>query len=422
MDTPSTDHDRLDFATLTPDSDDPRVAGWLQAVARGFHEGRAGEESEQLWRRYGCRDRPALKGAWIREGEYGASAIPVATFGSFGGTLNTGATEVPLHFVTDVTVAPSHRRRGLLRRMMADDLQSAVEAGRPLAALTVSEGGIYGRFGYGLATWRTEVEVDVTARFKLAGHVDEGRMVVQEPEEMWPVPRDLFAQWHRATRGSLSRPAFYEMLARAEWDWEAQSKDTRLRGAVHLSADGEPDGYVLYRHEGWDRPPTVTVRDLVALTPSAYLSLWQFLAGIDLTERVKYSGPLDDPLPWALTDTHAYRVVKQLDHIWLRVLDVPAALSARPWYADGTVVLDVADAFGHAAGTWRVTSSGGEAKVERVSEPGTVSLDARSLGSLYLGGVSVLTLAAAGQVTGPGVEELAAMADGGPVPYSLTSF
>src|SRR5690606_2705188 len=125
--------------------------------------------------------------------EYGAGPMPVATFVSFSGDLNTGAGLLPLHFITDVTVSPAHRRKGLLRRLMTEDLQHAVDQGRPLAALTVSEGSIYGRFGFGIATWHAELEVDVTARFSMPGVQRYGRFEMVEPSELWPVPRDLFS-------------------------------------------------------------------------------------------------------------------------------------------------------------------------------------------------------------------------------------
>jgi predicted acetyltransferase len=110
--------------------------------------------------------------------------------------------------------------------------------------------------------------------------------------------------------------------------------------------------------------------------------------------------------------------------LWVRVLDVPVALAARPWSADGSVVIEVDDPLGHAAGRWRVHTDAGRAEVTRTDDAPDVRLAADTLGSLYLGGVSVATLHGAGRLAGSGdaVAALAAMADGGPTPYSITGF
>jgi predicted acetyltransferase len=418
----------LDFATLDLSDDSPanqeRVTGWVQAVSRGFHEPRLKDETRRRWLSNARADGALARGAWLPSTAYGAGPLPVATFVSWPGELNTGSSMLPLHYISDVTVSPAHRRQGLLRKMMVEDLQAAVAAGRPLAALTVSEGSIYSRFGFGVATWRAKVEMDVSTRFAVTGYEHVGRFEAVEPADLWPVPRDLFAGWHAGQRGSLSRPTAYEDMLRGEWDWDEQAPDEKLRAAVHLDEDGQPDGYVLYRHSGWDRPYTVTVKDLAALTPQAHLAMWKFLGDIDLCERVKTMTPVDDPMTWALADPHCRSVQGVQDHIWLRVLDVVSALEGRPWFGDGSVVLGIADSLGHAEGTWRVTTSGGTAKVTPESGSGDVLLDVSTLGALYLGGTRVSTLAAAGRVTGdPGaIAEWGTMADGGPAPYSLTSF
>ena len=109
---------------------------------------------------------------------------------------------VPLHMISDVTVSPAHRRRGLLRRMMVDDLAQATA---PVAALTVSEASIYGRFGFGPATFRRRIEVDTTARFALRDFVDPGRVELVEPADLWDTASDLFDRFHASSRGSVER-------------------------------------------------------------------------------------------------------------------------------------------------------------------------------------------------------------------------
>jgi predicted acetyltransferase len=421
----------LNFRTLDPRDDSPEnvrlLKGWLEGLTRGFHEARPKPETWDVVRECMREDGATVRGAWLPDGEFGAGPVPVATYSSLNGSLNTGRDELPLRMITDVTVSSAHRRQGLLRRMITDDMADAVERGLPLAALTVSETTIYGRFGFGLASWRHRIAVDTTSRFALRGFVDPGRMELVEPSDVWPAMQRNFAAFHERSRGSVSRPSFYRSWLTGTFDFDEQGPNTRLRAAVHLDATGEPDGHVVYQHRGYDDVPggKVNVRDLVAADPAVYLALWRFLADIDLCARVDwYNSSADDPLVWALTDTACRKVTKLDDHIWVRVLDVVTALEGRPWAADGSVVLGVSDLLGHADGSFRVTVKEGEASVEPCADEPEVSLDAETLGSLYLGGAAVATLAAAGRLAGSdeAVRTWAAMADLPGVPFSLTSF
>jgi predicted acetyltransferase len=399
------------------------VDAWMGAVSRGFHDARPSESTREIWRETARADSIRMAGAWLPEGVYGAGPMPVATFSSWTKTLNTGAGTVPVHMISDVTVSPAHRRRGLLRRMMVDDLAQATT---PVAVLLVSQASIYGRFGFGPASFRRRIEVDTSERFALRDFVDPGRVELVEPAELWDTASDLFARFHASTRGSVERPHFYRAWQTGRFDPATGGTDDKLRAVVHLDADERPDGYALWKHaegEG-DKPATVTA-ELLTLDTAAHLGLWQFLAGIDLSSRVSVrNAHPDDPLYWALVDSDVIGVRSVYDHLWIRVLDVPAALEARPWYADETLVLGVTDPLGHADGTWRIDASGGHAKVVPTDEVAEVTLDAETLGSLYLGGVRVGSLADAGRLTGErdAVARLGRLLDGGPAPYSLTSF
>jgi predicted acetyltransferase len=413
--------------TLDPhdDTDMARAAldAWMGAVSRGFHDSRPSDSTREVWRETVRADAMRIAGAWLPEGTFGAGSLPVATFSSWTKTLNTGAEQVPLHMISDVTVSPAHRRRGLLRRMMVDDLAQAVA---PVAALTVSQASIYGRFGFGPASFRRRIEVDTTARFAMRDVVDPGWVELVEPAEVWDVASDLFARFHASTRGSVERPHFYRAWQTGRFDPATGGTDDKLRAAVHLDAGERPDGYVLYKHadgEG-DKPATVTA-ELLTLDTSAHLGLWRFLASIDLSSRVsvRNSHP-DDPLYWALVDSDVIGVRSVYDHLWLRVLDVPVALEARPWFADDSLVLGVDDPLGHADGSWRIEAKDGRAQVTETREQADLTVTAETLGSLYLGGVRVGTLAAAGRIAGSPAagERLGRLLDGGPAPYSLTSF
>ena len=421
----------LTFRTLDPRDESPETTrllkGWLEGLFRGFHDPRPKPESWEVFLECMREDGAIVRGAWLPDCAFGAGPVPVATYSSLTGSLQTGRCELPLQMITDVTVSPAHRRQGLLRRLITDDLADAAARGLPLAALTVSETTIYGRFGFGLATWRQRIEVDTTSRFGLRGFVDPGRMELVDPTELWPAMQRNFELFHERSRGSVSRPSFFRPWLTGSFDFQEQGPNTKLRAAAHLDAGGEPDGHVVYQHVGYGDVAggKVKVMDLVAADPVAYLALWRFLADIDLCVRVEWNNSsADDPLVWALTDPSCRKVDKVDDHIWVRVLDVVTALEGRPWAADGSVVLVVQDPLGHAEGSFRVTVKEGEASVEPCADEPEVRVDAETLGSLYLGGVAVDTMRAAGRIAGSdeAVRTWAAMADLPGVPFSLTSF
>jgi predicted acetyltransferase len=420
----------LTFATFTPtepgDVTPERVDGWFEAHARGFHGPRTSDELRQHFREHIEVDAVVLRGAWQDQPAIGSGNIAVATYSSFDKTLNVGGGRLlPLRMVSDITVSPAHRRRGLLRTLITQDLQEAVDKGLPVAALTASEGSIYGRFGFGSATRYRNVEVDTSSRFALRHLDDDGSIELVEPLEAWPAMADIFETFHHRIRGSVERPKFYEHFLTGAFDYR-DGPDKKLRVAVHLDAGGRPDGYVAYKPgEYAETGRAIEVSDLVALTSQAYLRIWRFLADVDLSTKVVWEGsPVDDALAYALVEPRVVKVTTVKDRLWVRVLDVVAALEARPWGADGEVVLEVTDSLGHAAGRFRVTTSGGQAKVGRTDDEPGVLLEADTLGSLYLGDVPVHTLQAAGRITGAteAIGEWAAMADAGPTPYCITGF
>ncbi|MFC6154018.1 GNAT family N-acetyltransferase [Nocardioides yefusunii] len=426
----------LDFRVLDPRDatlDPDVVRGWVRGATRGFHLPLVDDDRADLYARRYAADSALMRGAWLPAGSFGAGPEPVATLASWPGEVNTGSGLVDVRMITDVTVSPAQRRQGLASRMIGDELADAARAGFPLAALTVTEGGIYRRFGFGPATFRARVEVDVSARFSVE-HPDDvglaqegrvGRCVIMPPVEMWPVVDDVFRRWHTVTRGSVSRHAGYQDIATGAIDWETQKPVDTLRGAVHLDADDRPDGFVLWTHSGWENPVGVlTVTDMVALSSSASLGLWEFLAGIDLTQKVtSYVSP-DDRLRWAVSDPRTVKQTALDDLLWLRVLDVPATLTSRPWYGDGEVLVGVRDRLGFTDGTWRVVVRDSDVEVTRTDAAAQVQADVSTLGSLVLGGVSVETLAVTGRLRGDAtaVRRLASMADGGDVPYCATDF
>ena len=421
------------FDPADPGAADARTARWFNAVDFGFHEDRP--ETGHL---------PAMVDAYLRDDrtltavydddapEYAWDpAIPVATYATMANRLNVGGPQLlPAHLVTAVTVRPTHRRRGILRRMITADLAGARQAGYALAALTASEATIYGRFGFGAATSTAGVEVDTRGGLDFTAPpqgtvavADSGRLLVLAPEI------------HRAhldrTFGALGRQHGYAMRASGAWSEDSFEPEKGLRGVIRYNREGVPDGYATYKSLGWKtQPHTMKINDLVAATDEAYRELWRYLGSIDLVERLGFdSAPVEDPLPWMLTDRRRYRVVSVDDVLWLRILDPGAALEARGYSGDGTVVLDVEDPLGHAAGSWLLEVHGGTGTVRSATEADLrqhprAAVDIAALGSLYLGAVSGRTLAAAGGVRAP--EQALAVLDelftAGLAPYCSTHF
>lgn len=419
-----------DFAALdfSDESEGARArrSAWLMAVQRGFHGARPDEEFEKRWLTHMRADDVVCTGAWLPAGEFGAGPAPVATFASFDKTLNAGHEMLPLRMITDVTTSPAHRRQGLVRRLMEADLADAASKGIPVAALTASEATIYGRWGFGAATFAQKVEVDTGPRFGLRAFDDPGRVELIEPPESWPIVKDVFDRFHAKNRGSVGWPQFYEVIHTGAYDFEEGGPDKKLRGAVHLDGDGAVDGVVLYKHDGQDGTRRkLKVTEMMALTTSASLALWSFLGGIDLVNHVSFGlAHPDDPLRWALTDINAVSYTALGEFLWVRVLDVETSLTARPWSADGQVVLEVEDAQGYAAGRYRIVTGDGRASVTRTEESAEVTLDAETLGSLYLGGAHASALNRAGRLHGTdtAIDRFARMADLAVPPYNLTGF
>jgi predicted acetyltransferase len=416
----------LDFSDESEAARERRAA-WLQAVQLGFHQGRPPEDQLKVWLHHVEVDDVECRGVWLPGGAFGAGPVPVATTSWFDKTLNTGRDLLPLRMITDVTTNPAHRRRGLIRTLMEDCLSDAAERGIPLAALTVSEATIYGRWGFGVSTFGEQIEMSTGLRFGLRPGIEPaGRVEMIDPRDSWPLIRGLLDRHHREHRGSVATPGFYEDIFTGSYHWMERSPDEKLRAAVHLTAeDAEVDGMALYRIEREDGKRFAKLVCLLGFTADAYLGLWRFLGGIDLVERVVWhaADPLD-PVRWALIDLNSFKTTSLEEFLWVRVLDVPIALSARPWAADGDVVLEVADAQGHASGRYRVLAKDGGAEVSRTDDRAEVAVDTETLGSLYLGGVPAAGLRDARRITGdPGaVDRFVAMAELPTTPYNLLGF
>jgi predicted acetyltransferase len=279
--------------------------------------------------------------------------------------------------VTWVAVAPTHRRRGLLRRMFTELHGRITTAHYPVAALEASEGGIYGRFGYGPATIEQMLSVDRRfARFH--PDVPEGGAVrVVEPVLQRARLEDLYDRWRRQTPGGLHTPP-------AMWDEVFADREGGRGGGSALFCLLHADGFALYRVHGGESK-TVQITKLVALTADARAALWRALLGLDLMETVAINSYPDDPLPYLLTDPRLVRTTGTEDALWLRLIDVPAALQARSYCADVSAVLEISDAELHGGGRFTLEIRDGRASCTPGGSAPDIEMDLGVLGSIYLG-------------------------------------
>ena len=330
-----------------------------------------------------------------------------------------GAASVPVAGVTWVGVLPTHRRRGVLTSMMRRQLDDVVERGEPIAVLTASEASIYGRFGYGRATRLAKVRIDTAAPLALVAEPSVGgRFRLVGSEEAEPHARRLLAEVLSLRVGELTRPDRW-------WPVFQRDRETSREGAsarfwvLHESADGHVDGVAHYRvkrHWGDDDAVArneVQLEDVWAPDPEVEGALLVFLSEIDLTTSITTWGrPVDDPFRLRLVDDRRYRVELLHDVLYVRVLDVPAALTARTYEAEGTAVLGIDDPFRPAgSGRYRLDVDGAKGACERIGDlhDGDVDvyLTVDALGALYLGDVTVGQLADAGRVRSPSPEAVA---------------
>jgi predicted acetyltransferase len=314
-----------------------------------------------------------------------------------------GGGELPMAGVTMVGVLPTHRRRGILRQMMRRQLDDVRDAGEPLAGLWASEGAIYQRFGYGLAAFGARFEIEGRRAAFRSAHRPSGTMrLVTRDEAAATFPSVFDAVWH-ARPGSLARS---ETWWRAEFfhDPEHQRRGGSSASYVLHETDGRTTGYARYRlYPEWDeRGPksALEVHEAIGVTPAATLDLWRYLLDVDLVATIRSRNlPVDHPLLLAVAEPR--RLGWGLaDTLWLRVVDVPGAVSGRGWAADGSLVMELTDEFcpwNH--GRWELTVEGGHGSAMRTDRAADLGLDAADLGAAYLGGVTLSALADAGRVS-----------------------
>ncbi|MET9761908.1 GNAT family N-acetyltransferase [Streptomyces sp. NPDC006372] len=343
--------------------------------------------------------------------------VGTAATHSFELTL-PGGTLVPAPGVTAVGVLPSHRRQGVLSAMMRHQLAELRASGEFLSVLLASEATIYGRFGYGPATCTAQLTVprhraafaapraraaaDAPAADASAAGSDNGSVEVLRRAECGEILEEVYDRYRRAQPGSLSRPHRWWALRAGQPPISPAPRYI----AVHRDADGVPDGYASYSIESG----TLTVDETIATDDAVFTALARFVLGHDLVTEVVFKHVLPDhPLRRQLADFRAGEVSGLMDWLWVRLLDVPRALTARGWFMDGELVLDIDDPFLGEHDRYLLTVRDGKADCVPTDRDPDLSLDIRDLGSVYLGGTAPSTLVRAGHVRAhrPGAAALA---------------
>lgn len=365
---------------------------------------------------------------------------PVGTACAYSFQMALPGTMAPVAGVSAVSVLPSYRRRGILSSLMRRQLADIGDGNEAVAALFTSEPGIYGRYGYGIASMH--------ARFTIRR--DEGRLVPLGPAGQDSADRDGDLQLRQVEPGTARTelakvhdqavPGRPGMLARDDRWWQAALHDPEywrkggspLRCVIAEDAAGAR-GYALFSvHPTWDEHAiasgTLSIRELISLDPAATVALWGDLLSRDLVGEVKARlRPVDDPLLYLLADIRRART-QLADGLWIRLVDVGRALAQRQYAREVDIVIEVSDELlAGNAGRWRLQAgpAADGASCGRTSAPADVVLPVQSLGAAYLGGTGLGALARAGLVaeTRPGaVAELSAAMSWDPPPWSPMIF
>ena len=319
---------------------------------------------------------------------------------SFELTIPGGVT--PAAGVTIVGVHPTHRRQGILRRMMRLQLDAIHERGEPIAILWASEGSIYQRFGYGLGSLRMGIDLERSRSAFRQPHVPAGAVRFVEVDEA----KRVLPPIHDAVRPG--RPGFFARTP-AYWDAEVFPDPEHWRRgagaafhAVHEVA-GEPDGYVRYRvRDKWDNAgpnSAVIVAEMIATNPAAHLDLWRFLLDIDLMARTEaWNLAVDDPILLNIAEPRRLRADIG-DALWTRIVDIAPALAARRYAIDGRLVIEVEDDFCEwNDGIWELAVEDGVPVVQRTTAAADLACDVTDVGAAYLGGFGFRQLADAGRI------------------------
>ena len=368
----------LELRNITPDE----FERWMRVESRA-HGNRFNHDPEEL-RPHFDLDRSI---AVIEDGEIvGGAHSHLLEMSVPGGVAAVAG-------VSNVEVQPTHTRRGIMTSMMRHQLDGIHDRGEPLAALFATESAIYGRFGYGVGSVHEQWTIEKGHTAYARRRESPGRIAFIDPKD---IGKELPDVMRRSTQG---RPAVFQ---RAPHHWERDAQDPIHSqggsGGVFYAAyveDGRIDGYVNYRTQR----PTVMVNELMAATPEANAALWRFCFDLDLYERAEaIKRPVDDPMPWMLADPRRLQRSTR-DGLWVRIVDVAAALELREYLANDRITLRVQDDFCSWNSTcFELDGSLEGATCRPTSGSPDLTVTVSGLASAYMGAGTFTTLASAGLV------------------------
>lgn len=390
----------LTYRTVPPH--EPAFEGWIQAVSRGFQDGE--RSAEQIAGARGRNSARRLTGVFDESGPM--PEVAVGTIASWPSELTVPGGTIPAGAISAVTVAQTHRRRGIARALLEGEVRTVAAAGLPIAMLTVTESTLYGRYGFASAASAAILDID-TRRVRWAGPTPDGRLDFIDRTSARDVVATLHERTRRRTPGDIALPPGHgDRFTGTDPD----AKDGGdIRCVQYRDAAGEVRGiltYTLAPHERDIVKGTAKVTILIAETDDAYAALWRFLLELDLVAHVRAElCSVDEPVLWMIGDRRAASV-SVFDHQYLRIVDVPAALRARTYGAAGRLLLRVSDPLGIATGEYLLTiDDGGAGTVSTAADADMTGADVLDLSvvelaAVYLGGVSPETLGRAGRLTG----------------------
>lgn len=309
--------------------------------------------------------------------------------------------------LTWVSVAATHRRRGLLRAMISELFDQWEAEDYPFAILTATEATIYERYGFGPAVLADRYTINLDKAHLRAEQDRSGTapVVFADPADLAKVLPALHDRWTRTRPGAVHRD---------EFRWRTIVPDDKAE-----PSQAQPGGHYLLHRDGYahyrttEDTGTHTARaevvEFFATTDEAHRELWRVLLNLDLVTALTVDVPTDDPLPLSVTDVRSVRTTARNDKLWLRILDVPAALEMRGYRGDLDVVIEVEDRFRGHGGTFRLQVTGGTAQVSESTAEPVVRMDISVLGSLYLGAFTPSVMAAAGRLWTAGPDITAAL-------------
>ena len=390
----------LRFTLLT--ATDEGYPAWYQAMGRGFH-GPIVEADQFPARGQGMAHR-RISGVYDDSAADAATPVATATSWIADVTVSVGRV-IPTWAISTITVAPTHHRRGIARNLIEAELRTAVKLGVPIAILTASEATIYERFGFAPATQRADWTIDTT-RASWTGPIPDGRVQLVTTEQARDEGgHDILERALLQTPGEMH---FDGHLWKRLFGMPGRGNPLAMRVVRYDDADGVAQGLAIYKMDdpGEHLPEIAHIEYLTTATDDAYAALWRYFIELDLVGQIK--APLrsvDEAVRWQISDSRAASEDLVHDHLWVRILDVKAALEARHYNAPGTFVLELDDALGFADGCWQLSiDNSGRGVVQKLDDSDAfgdnhhLAMNIRDLGAIYLGATPISTLVKAGRI------------------------